>query len=62
MKIMILLGCDTVQSSKSMHTVPRTPLHSTPGQKMGDMTCNTMKFKMMTESYRTIYMSNFRAL
>jgi len=62
MKIIILLGCDTIQSSKSMQTLSRNSLHSSLGQIMGDMICNTMKFKMMPESYWTIYISSFKAL
>ena len=61
MKI-ILLGCETIPSSKSMQTLTRNPLRSTLGRMMGDMICNTTKFNMMPESYWTNYISNFQAL
>jgi len=62
MKIIILSDCDTIQSSKNMQTLPQNPLRSTLGKMTGDMICNAMKFKMMLESYWTIYISNLKAM
>jgi hypothetical protein len=36
MKIIILSDCDTIQSSKSMQTLPQNLLRSTLGQMTGD--------------------------